>query len=116
MNRGKAVFAQLLAQVPFSHFEHLVDVYQANKGIRHFSAWNQFLCLMYAQLTRRCGLRELVACLNAQPSRLYLPVSPQILVHVIETNIFEKITLDQLVNNAFFGDFETETANQLIPL
>ena len=39
MNRGKAVFAQLLAQVPFSHFEHLVDVYQANKGIRHFSAW-----------------------------------------------------------------------------
>jgi hypothetical protein len=32
MNRGKAVFAQLLAQVPFSHFEHLVDVFQANKG------------------------------------------------------------------------------------
>ena len=71
MNRGKAVFAQLLAQVPFSHFEHLVDVYQANKGIRHFSAWNQFLCLMYAQLTRRSGLRDLVACLNAQRSRLY---------------------------------------------
>jgi hypothetical protein len=71
MNRGKAVFAQLLAQVPFSHFEHLVDVYQANKGIRHFSAWKQFLCLMYAQLTRRSGLRDLVACLNAQRSRLY---------------------------------------------
>ena len=71
MNRGKAVFAQLLAQVPFSHFEHLIDVYQANKGIRHFSAWNQFLCLMYAQLTRRSGLRDLVACLNAQRSRLY---------------------------------------------
>lgn len=71
MNRGKAVFAQLLTQVPFSHFEHLVDVYQANKGIRHFSAWNQFLCLMYAQLTRRSGLRDLVACLNAQRSRLY---------------------------------------------
>lgn len=71
MNRGKAVFAQLLTQVPFSHFEHLVDVYQANKGVRHFSAWNQFLCLMYAQLTRRSGLRDLVACLNAQRSRLY---------------------------------------------
>src|SRR5574343_1439458 len=71
MNRGKAIFAQLLAQVPFSHFEHLVDVYQANKGIRHFSAWNHFLCLMYAQLTRRSGLRDLLACLNAQRSRLY---------------------------------------------
>ncbi len=71
MNRGKAIFAQLLAQVPFSHFEHLVDVYQADKGVRHFSAWNHFLCLMYAQLTRRSGLRDLVACLNAQRSRLY---------------------------------------------
>ncbi len=71
MNRGKAIFAQLLAQVPFSHFEHLVDVFQANKGIQHFSAWNHFLCLMYAQMTRRSGLRDLVACLNAQRSRLY---------------------------------------------
>ncbi len=48
MNRGKAVFAQPLPQVPFSHFEYLVDVYQTNKGIHHFSAWNQFPCLMYA--------------------------------------------------------------------
>jgi hypothetical protein len=71
MNRGKAVFAQLLQQVLFSHFEHLVDVFQADKGVRHFSAWNHFLCLMYAQLTRRSGLRDLVACLNAQRSRLY---------------------------------------------
>ena len=37
MNRVKAVFAQLLVLVPFSHFEHLVDVYLANKGIRHVS-------------------------------------------------------------------------------
>ena len=56
MNRGKAVFAQILAQVPFCHFEHLVDVYQANRGIRHFSAWNQFPCLMYAHSCRADGL------------------------------------------------------------
>ncbi|WP_396190705.1 transposase, partial [Flavobacterium sp.] len=48
--------------------------------------------------------------------RLQLPVSPQILLHLIETNIFEKISLDQLVNNAMSGDFEPDVANQLILL
>ena len=71
MNQGKTVFAQLLQFVPFSHFEHLVDVYQANKGVTAFSAWSHFICLAYAQLTRRSGLRDLVACLNAQRTKLY---------------------------------------------
>lgn len=71
MNRGRTVFAQLLQLVPFSHFEHLVDVYQANKGVSLFSAWSYFICMTYAQLTRRSGLRDLVACLNAQRSKLY---------------------------------------------
>lgn len=38
MDQGKTVFAQLLQFVPFSHFEHLVDVYQANNGVRGISA------------------------------------------------------------------------------
>ncbi|CAG0993435.1 hypothetical protein BURK2_02524 [Burkholderiales bacterium] len=71
MNRGRTVFAQLLEIVPFSHFEHLVDVYQANKGVSTFPAWSHFICLAYAQLTRRAGLRDLVACLNAQRAKLY---------------------------------------------
>jgi hypothetical protein len=71
MNHGRTVFAQLLEFVPFGHFEHLVDVYQANKGVSSFSAWSHFICLSYAQLTRRSGLRDLVACLNAQRSKLY---------------------------------------------
>lgn len=71
MNRGRTVFAQLLEFVPFGHFEHLVDVYQANKGVTAFPAWSHFICFAYAQLTRRSGLRDLVACLNAQRSKLY---------------------------------------------
>ena len=71
MNRGQSVFAQLLGFVPFSHFEHLVDRFASNHGIRHFSAWNHFLCIAYSQLTWREGLRDLVACLNSQRSKLY---------------------------------------------
>lgn len=48
--------------------------------------------------------------------RLHLPVSPQILLYLIESNIFEKISLDQLVHNAIAGDLEYESANQLILL
>lgn len=71
MNHGRTVFAQLLDFVPFGHFEHLVDRYASNHGIRHFSAWSHFLCIAYSQLTRREGLRDLVACLNSQRSKLY---------------------------------------------
>ncbi|MBS3934691.1 MAG: IS4 family transposase, partial [Sulfuritalea sp.] len=43
-----------------------------------------------------------------------LPVSPQIFLHLVETNIFEKITLDQLVANAILHDPEAPDSNQLI--
>ena len=71
MNAGRTVFAQLLGVVPFSHFEHLFDRYQSNRWTRGFTAWSHFICMAYAQLTRREGLRDLVVCLNSQSSRLY---------------------------------------------
>lgn len=71
MNRGRSVFAQLLGFVPFAHFEHLVDRFASNHDIKHFSARNHFLCIADSQLTRREGLRDLVACLNSHRSKLY---------------------------------------------
>ncbi|MDZ7921792.1 IS4 family transposase [Rhodoferax sp.] len=71
MNTGRTVFAQLLGVVPFSHFEHLVDKYQSNRWTREFTAWSHFICMAYAQLTRREGLRDLIACLNSQSTKLY---------------------------------------------
>ncbi|OGA02343.1 MAG: hypothetical protein A3H35_09130 [Betaproteobacteria bacterium RIFCSPLOWO2_02_FULL_62_17] len=73
MNRGQSVFAQLLRFVLFSHFEHLVDRFASNHGIRHFSAWNHFLCIAYSQLTRREGLRDLVAGYYPVPISFILP-------------------------------------------
>ena len=39
--------------------------------MRHFSCWDQFLCMSFAQLTYRRSLRDIEACLNAQPHKLY---------------------------------------------
>jgi transposase len=71
MNAGKTVFAQFLGFVPFHHFEHLVDKFGSNRWMHSFSAWSHFICMAYAQLTRRRGLRDLVACLNSQHTKLY---------------------------------------------
>ncbi len=71
MNTGRTVFAQLLAVVPYSHFEHLVAKYQANRWTRDFTAWSHFICMAYAQFTRRQGLRDLIVCLNSQSTKLY---------------------------------------------
>lgn len=71
MNTGRTVFAQLLGVVPFNHFEHLVEKYQANRWTRDFTAWSHFICMAYAQLTRREGLRDLIVCLNSQSTKLY---------------------------------------------
>ena len=60
MNHGRTVFAQLLDFVPFKHVEYLVEKFLANHAVRSFSAWSHFLCLAYAQLTRRSSLRDLV--------------------------------------------------------
>ena len=64
MHAGRTVFAQLLAVVPFKHFEHLVNKHRSNHWTREFTAWSHFVCMAYAQITRREGLRDLIACLN----------------------------------------------------
>lgn len=65
------VFGQLLQLLPFSHFEHLVHKHQSNWYAKDFTAWAHLVCLLYAHLSRRDGLRDLVACLNAQQPLLY---------------------------------------------
>ncbi len=71
MHAGQTIFAQLLKFVPFKHFEYLVEKYQSNRWTQDFTAWSHFICMSYAQFTRREGLRDLVLCLNSQRSRLY---------------------------------------------
>jgi hypothetical protein len=60
-----------LAIVPYAQSEHPVDSYQANRWTRGFTAWSHLTCMIYVQLTRREGLRDLVDCLNSQGTKLY---------------------------------------------
>jgi len=71
MNEGKTVLSQITSYFPKYEFDKNVRKYNGNYKIRHFSCWDQFLCMSFAQLTYRDSLRDIEACLNAHPHKLY---------------------------------------------
>lgn len=71
MNSGSFVLAQLLDPIHRQHFHRCVQRYGGDYKIKHFSCWQQLVCLVFAQLTWREGLRDIEACLNARPGQLY---------------------------------------------
>jgi len=71
MNSGKSIFAQLMDFLPAYEFRRCVRRYQGNYKLKSFSCWDQFLSMAFAQLTYRESLRDIEACLRAQPNKLY---------------------------------------------
>ena len=71
MHDGRLVFAQVMEFAPWHTFRRLVARYQGNFNVRTFSCLDQFLCMAFAQLTYRESLRDVEACLRAQPAKLY---------------------------------------------
>ena len=71
MHTGKLVFAQVMEFAPWHTFRRLVAKYQGDFNVRTYSCLDQFLCMAFAQLTYRESLRDVEACLRAQPSKLY---------------------------------------------
>jgi hypothetical protein len=57
--------------LPHSDFQECVTRYEADRKLRRFSCWDQWLCMAFAQLTHRESLRDIEACLRAVPSKLY---------------------------------------------
>ena len=71
MHSGNLVFAQLMEFAPWHTFRRLVAKYRGDFNVRTFSCLNQFLSMAFAQLTYRESLRDIEACLRAQPTKLY---------------------------------------------
>ncbi len=71
MNSGRMLFAQLLDYLPYYEFRKCVARYQGDHRVRRFSCWDQLLCLVFAQLTSRESLRDIVTCLRSVDGRLY---------------------------------------------
>ena len=71
MNHGKYVFSQLVEFLPQRVFDRLVTKYNGNKNVRHFTCWNQLLCMIFGQLSSRDSLRDLIIVIEAHQSKSY---------------------------------------------
>ena len=71
MNSGRFVLSQLLDLVHRETLDRLVERYDAESRVRHFGCRQQLICMAFAQLTWREGLRDIADCLNARPSARY---------------------------------------------
>jgi hypothetical protein len=71
VNQGKYVFAQVSDFLPARIFDRIVANHEGNKGIRHFTCWNQMMCMMFGQLSGRDSLRDLITTLQAHTGKYY---------------------------------------------
>lgn len=71
MNSGRFILSQVLDFVHRQTLDRLVERYDAESRVRHFGCRQQLICMAFAQLTWREGLRDIATCLNAKPSALY---------------------------------------------
>lgn len=71
MNDGKYVFAQITSLLPFNDFIKCVHKYQGNHYVKHFTCWNQMMCMLFGQFSTRQSLSDLVICLQSQQRKWY---------------------------------------------
>jgi hypothetical protein len=71
MNSGRFVLTQILDLVHRQTLDRLASRYNAPERVRHFGCRQQFICMVFAQLTWRDSLRDIEACLNAKTETLY---------------------------------------------
>jgi hypothetical protein len=71
MNTGRYIISQILDLVHWQTLSRLVERYDAESRVRHFGCRQQLICMAFAQLTWREGLRDIADCLNARPHARY---------------------------------------------
>jgi IS4 transposase len=71
MNNGKYVYAQIVEFLPQRVFDNIVEKYEGNKYVKHFSCWNQLLVMIFGQLTNRDSLRDLIVTIGAHNKKSY---------------------------------------------
>jgi len=71
MNMGQTLFSQVMDFVPWTSFDRIVAKYGGNVRVRTLRCTEHFRVMAFAQITYRESLRDIEACLGAQPTKLY---------------------------------------------
>jgi len=71
MQHQNTVFHGVLKHVPWAEFDKLVDKHGADFRVRRLTTKDQFVALVYGQLSGAGSLRDIVAGLESHAARLY---------------------------------------------
>ncbi len=71
MTSGRFILSQILDLIHRETLSRLSERFHAEARVRHFGVRQQLICMLFAQLTWRDGLRDIAECLNAKPEALY---------------------------------------------
>ena len=71
MNTGRSLLSQILMYMPKFQFNKIIEKHKGNYKAQEFSCWEQYVCMVFAQLTYRESLRDIESCLEAFGSKLY---------------------------------------------
>ena len=71
MNLGRTLFSQVMDFVPWTSFDRIVSRHGGDVRVRKLRCNEQFRVMAFAQMTYRESLRDIEACLGAQPTKLY---------------------------------------------
>ena len=71
MNKGRYIFAQVKNFIPWYQFDKLVAKYKGDWHAKDLNCYNQFLYLLFGQLTSCDSLRDICLCLEVHKDILY---------------------------------------------
>jgi len=69
LNAGQTLFSQLLDCLPWNRFARIVTRHGGDRWVQTFPGSEQDRAMAFAQLTFRESLRDIEACLSAQPGK-----------------------------------------------
>ena len=70
MYTGRTLFSQVMDFVPWTSFNRIVGKYSGDRDTRTLRCTEHFRVMAFAQVTYRESLRDIEACLGAQPAKL----------------------------------------------
>lgn len=126
MNKYNTKLGQMLSFIERPQFKKIVDDTEADKYCKGFSAWQQFVIMVYAQLAHPNGLRSLADSLNSSGSLYHLGIHKDVKRSTISYannkrtfEVFEKLfysvlaTLDRRGRKLFRKHFYAADATEI---
>lgn len=71
MHQVYTIFSELLKLSPRYQFDRAVERHEGDRYVKTFTTWQQYIAMLYSQITQKDSLRDIVTGLSSHASRWY---------------------------------------------